>query len=84
MATAERYARQESQPVTPGPYRVAVGHGEGRTVYYVVDSSQPEAEQPAVVRSFDTSRDGGGASAGWLARDFCERHNANIARAEGR
>ena len=77
-----RYARHETQPVvTPEPYMVAVWHGEGRTVFYVVDSRQPESEQPAVVCSFNTAHDGQGAAASWLARDFCERHNLNARRA---
>ena len=57
-------------------FRVTVQHGEGRSVYYVVDTAQPEAEQPAIVASFGTDRDPFGASARWLAQDYADRHNA--------
>ena len=57
-------------------FQVVTSHGEGATVYYAVDSAAPEAEQPAIVRSWSTRDDGKGASALWLARDFCARQNA--------
>lgn len=50
--------------------------GEHRSVFYVVDTAQPEREQPAVVASFGTDRDRYGAPARWLAQDYADRHNA--------
>lgn len=57
-------------------FQVTYQHGEHRTVFYVVDTAQPEAEQPAVVASFGTDRDPYGAPARWLAHDYADRHNA--------
>ncbi len=44
-------------------YRVITTHGEGNSVFSVVDSAAPEAEQPAVIASFIE---------GWLAIAFEE------------
>lgn len=66
-----------TSPRVPAPrFSVAICHGEGETIYHAVDGAAPEGEQPAVVRSWSTRDDPKGASALWLARDFCERHNA--------
>ena len=35
-------------------YKVTVVHGEVGTVYHVVDSCAPEAEQPLVIGSYST------------------------------
>lgn len=73
--TPDRWARL-TRKGEPGRFRVAVSHGEGDTVFYAVDSAAPQDEQPAVVRSWRMSECRGGASARWLADDFCARHNA--------
>ena len=62
---------------TSDRFQVVTFHGEGATVYYAVDAAAPEAEQPAIVRSWSTRDDRKGASALWLAQDFCRRHNAS-------
>lgn len=54
-------------------YQVTVTHGEAGTVYAVVDTIQPEAEQPAVILSWNTATE---RNAEYLASDFCLRHNA--------
>jgi len=54
-------------------YETTIAHGEAGTVYSVVDTTQPEAEQPCVVQSWNTRTD---PNAQYLARDFCIRHNA--------
>lgn len=64
-------------------FRVVPTMGEGQTVFSVVDTMAPEDEQPAVVRTFNTSRDGLGASARWLADDYAARHNAKGCRHAG-
>ena len=33
-------------------YIVTAWHGESRSLFYVCDSSAPDGEQPAIVRSF--------------------------------
>ena len=54
-------------------YKVTLWHGEYGTVYYVIDTSQPESEQPCVIHSWNTRTE---PQAEFLARDFCLRHNA--------
>jgi len=36
-----------------GAYSVTTWHGEGRTLYYLIDDAAPEGEQPAVVFVWD-------------------------------
>ncbi len=38
-------------------YAVTVYHGESSTVFYVVDTSAPESEQPAVKASYRTRQE---------------------------
>ena len=54
-------------------YHVVTTHGEGGTIFAVVDAYQPEAEQPAVIHSWNTATE---RNAEFLARDFCQRHNS--------
>lgn len=54
-------------------YQVATTHGEGATVYAVIDTAQPQDEQPCVVQSWSTRTE---PNARYLAEDFCQRHNA--------
>lgn len=53
-------------------YKVTISHGEGATLYAVVDTSQPEEEQPAVVLTYSTATE---PNAEFLARDYAKRHN---------
>ncbi len=46
----------------PDRYRVTTFHGEGATLYHVVDGEAPEGEQPAVVESFSTKGHSGAHS----------------------
>ena len=45
---------------------ITVQHGESGSVFYVVDASRPEPEQPAVVASFGTM----GAARSYVMRQF--------------
>jgi len=54
-------------------YQVVVWHGEHATVYYVVDTIQPDDKQPYVIHSYSTDKE---YNAKFLAEDFCLRHNA--------
>lgn len=36
---------------------VTTWHGEGRSLHYLVDTGQPEEEQPAVMDTFDRRSD---------------------------
>ena len=56
-----------------GRYRVVTAHVERHSIFYVVDTAQPEAEQPSVVAYWTTATE---PNARFLADDFCERHNA--------
>lgn len=56
-----------------GRFAVRIDHGEGATVYSVMDTWAPDAEQPAVIRSWSTAKE---PSARYLAYDYCARHNA--------
>ena len=53
-------------------FNVVVTHGEFASTFTVVDSEQPEAEQPAIVRAWNNRNE---PNAAYLARDFCARHN---------
>lgn len=44
-------------------FKVVTTHGESATVFTVVDSQKPAADQPAVVASFSTRDHGDGARA---------------------
>ena len=63
--------REESQ--VNNRYVVTILHGESGTVYHVVDTAPPEAEQPCVIHSWKYPEE---PNACYLATDFCERHNA--------
>lgn len=54
-------------------YKVVAWHGEIGSTYSVVDTLQPESDQPAVVRTWLTETE---PHACWLAEGFCRRHNA--------
>lgn len=54
-------------------YKVVVNHGEGGSTYSVVDTAQPENEQPAIVHSWSTAQE---PNAKFLAEDFTQRHNS--------
>lgn len=54
-------------------YGIQYQHGEHGTVYYVLDLSQPESEQPCIIHSWSTATE---PNARFLAEDFCIRHNA--------
>lgn len=54
-------------------YITVTTHGERATAYAVVDTAQPEAEQPAVIHAWRTDTE---PNARFLAEDFCQRHNA--------
>ena len=56
-----------------GRYKTVVTHGESGSLFQVVDTWQPECEQPCVVLSWNTSNE---PNAAYLARDFCDRHNS--------
>lgn len=56
------------------PLVVVVTHGEGDTLYSVVDTSLPDREQPAVIKTFSGRRHG--ANARYLADDFTARESA--------
>jgi hypothetical protein len=53
-------------------YIVVVNHGERFTTYNVVDTWQPQSEQPAVVHCWATDFE---PNAAFLAKDFCVRNN---------
>lgn len=53
-------------------YIVIINHGEYVTTYAVVDTYQPESEQPCVIHEWNTKRE---PNAKYLADDFCKRHN---------
>lgn len=53
-------------------FSVRVIHGEGDTVFHVVDAAPPEREQPCIVMSFSLRKE---PNAAFLAADFCKRHN---------
>ena len=53
-------------------YVVATFHGEGATVFHVVDTAQPTDAQPVIILSWSTAKE---PNARYLAEDFCERHN---------
>ena len=36
----------------PDRYRVTVYHGEGSSVFHIIDTQAPEDEQPCIVRSY--------------------------------
>jgi hypothetical protein len=54
-------------------YRVVVNHGEYASTYNVVDTAQPESEQPCIVIGWSSRTE---AHAAYLAANFCTRHNA--------
>jgi protease II len=54
-------------------YIVTVWHSENYTTFYVVDTSQPEREQPCIIHAWSDQVE---PNASFLARDFCMRHNA--------
>jgi hypothetical protein len=55
-------------------FRVTASHGEGASVYHVIDSWAPDDEQPAVVHSFSTREHGARTRAvAETCRDLCER-----------
>lgn len=43
------------------------------TSHYVIDTDRPEREGSRVIYAWDTNDE---PNAAFLARDFCERHNA--------
>lgn len=49
-----------TRPHLPGRFRIEAVHGEGGTVYHVIDTAAPEPEQPAVVASWRTPGPGAG------------------------
>ena len=53
-------------------YKVVINHGEHGTVFSAVDTSQPEAEQPCVIHSWNIANE---PNAKYLADDFCVRHS---------
>lgn len=53
-------------------YQLMTWHSEGYSAFYVVDTIQPEDEQPAVVVSWNTKDE---PNARYLAMNFCDRHN---------
>ncbi len=55
-----------------GRYKIVVTQGEYAIIYDVVDTIQPEREQPCIVHSFSTRDE---PNAAFLANDFCRRHN---------
>jgi len=54
-------------------FQIVINHGENGSVYMVIDTVQPEREQPCVIESWNTNKD---KNARYLAMDFCNRHNA--------
>lgn len=56
-------------------YVVTSWHDEDSTTFNEVDTEQPENEQPCIIRSWNTAKV---PNAGYLAKDFCRRHNANL------
>ena len=50
MSEVRMKPKDSSDPENPPPTAILVPwHGEGRTLWYVVDTSAPEAEQPSVL-----------------------------------
>ena len=41
--------------MTKDHYQVVTWHGESNTLFYVVDTTVPEAEQPHVILTFNTA-----------------------------
>ena len=54
-------------------FQLVINHREHDTLYIVIDTSQPEREQPCVIESWSTISE---PNARYLAIDFCNRHNA--------
>ena len=52
-------------------FAVVTVHGEGATVYHVVDRHAPEGEQPAILASYTTADRNGGAYSQAEYRALC-------------